>query len=227
MEADINRRPTWITPLLTVIAFGILLNFVIFRVEVNDSNIRQIAAAKQQWDVQRVHDRNRQLSVADELTAIENARKLWFLLPIYGSVISFVLLSAFFAAILWLIRAGTSFRKVFSVVSWSFIVYRVFGGVATLIAILLRGSANFEPAPPEAWSPTSLAHLVPRNAVSADAYSAISKLDVFLVWWLVVMAVGFTRTSRNLTFKVAVVLIFVCEAIYLTLNAIGALPGFS
>jgi hypothetical protein len=122
-------------------------------------------------------------------------------------------------------RAETTFVKVFSVVCWAFVIYRCIGGTITLIALLVHGSANFFPAPPEAWSPTSLAQVVARNSVGPNVYSAISKLDVFLVWWLAMLAIGFAKVSNNLSLVRSAVLVAGSEVLYLFANAAGWLPG--
>ena len=67
--------------------------------------------------------------------------------------------------------------------------------------------------------------LVPRTAVSANAYSAISKVDLFFVWTLVVMTIGFSQTSKNLSLVRSALMVAVLEVAYLALNALGALPG--
>ena len=53
----------------------------------------------------------------------------------------------------------------------------------------------------------AMAHLISRSAVAPNVYSAISKLDILLIWWLAVLALGVAA-----------------EALYLALNATGWLP---
>jgi hypothetical protein len=78
--------------------------------------------------------------------------------------------------------------------------------------------------PAEAWSLTSLAQLVPPDAVPPNAYAAISKLDIFLVWWLAVLTQGFSGTSDNLTVAKSAFLVVGTEIGYLALNALGLMP---
>jgi hypothetical protein len=134
-------------------------------------------------------------------------------------------LSLFFYLVLLAAKAGTTFRKVFAVMCWSFVIYRCVGGIFVILALSIRGAAGFIPAVPEAWSPTSLAHLIPPTAVTPNVYSALSKLDPFLIWWLAVTAIGFSRTSTNLSIAKSMAIVTVSEAIYLALNASGVLAG--
>jgi hypothetical protein len=217
--AHIDRRPSWILPFVLLLTFNFAVTFVVYRVLVTDANFDQVALAKIQWEG------SAQGSIAQQIDSLRGQRERWYFLPLFAVVISTLALSVFFYLVLRLARAGPTFLKVFCVVCWSFVIYRVVGGTLTIIALLVRGRANFFPAAPEAWSPTSLAHLVSRTAVNHNIYSAISKLDVFLVWWLVVLAIGFSKTSRNLSVARSAAIVAICEVGYLALNALGALPG--
>jgi hypothetical protein len=105
------------------------------------------------------------------------------------------------------------------VVCWAFVIYRCIGGIFTMTTLLVRGAANFFPGPAEAWSPTSLAQLLARSSVPPNVYSALSKLDVFLVWWPSVLAIAFSKISKNLSFAKSAVLVAACEVLYLLVNA--------
>jgi hypothetical protein len=64
----------------------------------------------------------------------------------------------------------------------------------TIAALLIRGPGRFFPGAPESWSPTSLAQFVSRSWAPPNLYSALSKLDLFLFWWLAVMICGFYQS---------------------------------
>ena len=222
---DINRRPSWIIPLLLMLLMNFAITFVVYRVMVTPANFDRVAQTKVQWDAEASGKTLSPQDAEQQVEVLRRQRDRWYLLPPYAVLISTLGLSAFFYLVLRLAKAGTTFQKTFSVICWSFVIYRGIGGVVTLIWLMLRGPAKFMPAPAEAWSPTSLAHLFPRALVTANQYSAISKLDIVLVWWLAVIAIGLARTSSNLSFKKAAVVVGISEAVYLILNAMGALPG--
>jgi hypothetical protein len=117
--------------------------------------------------------------VEQKVTALRRARDFWYIVPLIGIPIVMLSLSVLFYLVLLAARAGTTFAKVFAVVCWAFVIYRCIGGAIVLVTPLIRGPANFFPAPPEAWSPTNFAQLVSRSSVSPDVYSAASKIDVF------------------------------------------------
>ncbi len=221
----INRRPTWVLPLLLVLLFNLLTQFVVYRVIADDANFDRIAREKIEWDNQAAGRQESSTLVEQKVNALRRARDFWYLVPLIGIPIVMISLSALFYLVLLAARAQTTFGKVFAVVCWAFVIYRCVGGAIVIVTLLIRGSANFFPAPPEAWSPTSLAKLVPRTSVSPDVYSAVSKIDVFLIWWLAVMAIGFSRTSKQLSITRSLVIVGGVEAIYLVLNAAGFLRG--
>jgi Yip1 domain len=220
----INQRPTWILPLAWLVIFNLLTQFVVFQVVVTDANFDQIARAKIEWDSREAGSQPTPASVKQQLDMLRSQRKYWYVTPLIGIPISLLPLSICFYIVLRLARAGTTFRKVFAVFCWSFLIYRCIGGIAVIAALLIHGSANFFPAPPEAWSPTSLAQLVSRDAVSPYVYAAISKLDIFLLWWLAVLATGLSRTSKNLTIARSAAIVTATEVAYLAINAAGWLP---
>jgi hypothetical protein len=224
---DINRRPSWITPFVLLLIFNAAITFVAYRVLVTPSNFERVATAKVQWDAGAAGKELTQADVQQQIDAIPRQQGRWYILPLYAVLVSTLALSAFFYVVLRLARAKTTFNKVFSVVCWAFVIYRCIGGSLALIALLVHGSANFVPAPAEAWSPTSLAQVVARNSVGPNVYSAISKLDVFLLWWLAMLTIGFAKVSRNLSLTRSAVLVAGCEALYLFANAADWLPGAS
>lgn len=177
---DINRRPSWVIPFVLLLIFNFAITFVAYRVLITPSNFQRVALAKVQWDASAQGKELSQVEVQQQMDAIRGQRDRWYILPLYSVPISTLAISAFFYLVLRVARAGTTFPKVFAVVCWGFVIYRCIGGTVTLIALLAHGPANFLPAPPEAWSPTSLAQAVARNSVSPNVYSAISKLDIFL-----------------------------------------------
>jgi hypothetical protein len=224
---DINQRPSWVVPFVLLLMFNFAITFVAYRVLTTPSNFQSVALAKVQWDASAQRNPLSQAEVQQQIDAIRRQRDRWYIFPLYAVLLSTLGLSAFFYLVLRLARAGTTFRKVFAVVCWAFVIYRCIGGPLTIVALLAHGPANFAPAPPEAWSPTSLAQAVARSSVGPNVYSAISKLDIFLLWWLAALSIGFAKVSKNLSLARAATLVAGSEVLYLLANAAGWLPGAS
>jgi hypothetical protein len=217
---DINQRPTQVFPIALLLLFNLLGDFVVYQVLITDANFEQVGRAKVQWDASLAGQRSHG-SEEQQIDTLRREREYWYLLPLITVTGWVLVLSIFFYIVLRLARAGATFLKVLVVVCWAFVIYRCIGGVFTIVALLARGPANFFPGPAEAWSPTSIAQLISRSAVSPSVYSALSKLDIFLVWWLAVLAIGFSKISKNLTIAKSAALVIACEVLYLLVNASG------
>lgn len=222
---DINQRPTWLLPLVLLLVFNLGVNFVVYRILITDTNFEQIARVKIQWDASAAGRHLSDASVDQQINALRRGRKYWYALPLIGVPVSMLSLSIVFYFALLLVRAGTTFRKVFAVICWSFIVYRCVGGLSTIVALLARGASKFFPGAPESWSPTSLAQFVSRTSVSPNVYSAISKLDIFLVWWLGILVIGLWKISSRLSLTKTATLVIGLEVGYLLANGVGWFAG--
>lgn len=218
---DIQQKPTWILPFALLLVFHLIGDFVLFRLIITDANFEQMARTKVQWDARMARSQVSLASEEQHIATLRREREHWYVLTLIAVPLSLLVLSLFFYVILRLVEAGASFLRVAVVVCWASVLYRCIGGIFTMTALLARGSANFFPGPSEAWSPTSLAQLVPRSVVSPSVYSSIAKLDVFLLWWLAVLAIGFSKVSKKLSFAKSAVVVGVSEVLYLLVNAFG------
>jgi|SRR6266849_7678946 len=218
---DINQRPTQVFPIALLLLFNLLGDFVVYQVLITDANFEQMARTKVQWDASLAGTQNSPTNVEQQINTLRREREYWYLLPLIAVTLSVLALSIFFYIVLLLAGAGVTFAKVLVVVCWASVIYRCIGGVFTITALLARGPANFFPGPAEAWSPTSLAQLISRPSVSPNIYSSLSKLDVFLVWWLAVLAIGFSKISSRLSIAKSAALVIACEVLYLLVNVSG------
>ncbi|HEY6945352.1 MAG TPA: YIP1 family protein [Candidatus Acidoferrum sp.] len=216
---DIQQRPTWILPVALLLVFHLLGDFVLFRVVITDANFDQLARAKVQGDAGVAGRQNSPAEEAQQIDTLRRERVHWYFFTLIAVPLSLLVLSLFFYIVLRLTGTDVTFPKVLVVVCWTSVIYRCIGGAFTITTLLVRGPANFFPGPSEAWSPTSIAQLVPRSAVSPKVYSSLVKLDIFLVWWLAVLSIGFAKISKNLSLAKSGVLVAVCEVIYLLVNA--------
>jgi hypothetical protein len=216
--------PTFLFPLALLLVVNLGIQFVVYKVIADDANFDRIARDKVEWDATAAGIRLTPADAQKQIEALRQQKQYWYAVPFFGIPVVIAALAIFFYLLLRLMRAGNTFRRVLSVVCWSFVIYRGIGGLVVAASLLMRGSAHFFPVPAEAWSPTSLAHLIPRGAVPPNTYTAISKLDPFLVWWLIVLAIGLSRTSNRLTMARSATLVAGTEAVYLALNAAGLMP---
>jgi Yip1-like protein len=218
---DINQRPTQVFTIALLLLFSLLSDFVVYQVLITDANFDHMARTKVQWDASLAGPQKSPADVDQQIEILRRERQYWYLLPLIAVPVSVLAVSIFFYIVLLLARAGATFARVLVVVCWTLVIYRCVGGVFTIVALLARGPTNFFPGPAEAWSPTSLAQLISRSSLSPSVYSALSKLDIFLVWWLAVLTIAFSKISKNLSLAKSAVLVTVSEVLYLLVHASG------
>jgi Yip1-like protein len=218
---DINQRPTWFLPFALLLVFHLLGDFVLFRVLITDANFDQMARTKVHWDARMTGSQVSEASEEQQIDTLRREREHWYVLTLIAVPLSLLALSLFFYIVLRLTGADAPFFKIAVVVCWASVIYRCLGGICTMTALLLRGSDNFFPGPSEAWSPTSLAQLISRSSVRPTVYSALSKLDIFLVWWLAVLTIAFSKISKNLSRVKSAALVAASELLYLLVHASG------
>jgi hypothetical protein len=148
--AAIDQHPTWMLPLALLVFFNLLTQFVVFKVVATDANFDQIARANIEWNSRETGSRLTPATVEQELETLRRQRKYWYLTPLIGVPFSLLPLSIYLYIVLRVAKAGITFRKVFAVFCWSFLIYRCLGGIVVIAALWIHGSANFFPAPPEA-----------------------------------------------------------------------------
>lgn len=218
---DINQRPAWVLPFALLLFFHLLGDFVVFRVLITDANFDQMARTKVQWDASMAGSQQQPAKLDQQIDTLRRERQYWYLFLLIAVPVSVLGVSLFFYIVLRLAGAGATLYKVFIVVCWASLIYRCIGGLFTTTALLIRGPANFFPGPSEAWSPTSLAQLISRSSVPPNVYSALSKLDIFMVWWLAILTIGFSKISKTLSLAKSVALVASSEILYLLIHASG------
>lgn len=201
--ADVNRKPTWIAPVLIsiciVFATGVFLNF---RLQINwDRFIRErLEASGNPAPSDEVVQR--QASLASRITSFS---------PYINSIATpliYVVLAAIFAVGMMLLEAQTTFRKVFSVVAWSSCGLELLSAVATIAVVSISDLTDFDPAKSSVLL-TSLEILLPSGA-PAPLRALAASFDVFTFWFNILLLIGLAAIggSRKITKPVTAGLVF-------------------
>jgi Yip1 domain len=212
---DVNRKPTIIVP----IVLGIVLAVVggaFFNWKV-----------KPDWDrifraqVQKQIDRGRAMTPEQIEQQVEFSKKLVPIFPVIGAVftpIVYLLVAGIFALGMMLIQAKTTFKKILSVVAWSYTATTLVQSLVFIAVVLVQDQETLN-----SIDPTQGVNIVPSNAGaflpsgSSGAVTALaSSLDVFSIWYLVLLAIGLAAVagSRKITAKKTGGLIFGIWIVY-------------
>lgn len=191
--ADINRKPTWLVPLLISIIITGVFGFAfeaIVKPDWNEIVRTQTRKAVDRFGGQMPSDSELQGQVA--VTKIIN--KVGF---IVGPVIATFFLAGIFALGLLIMSAQTTFKKILSVITWSGAVTGTIWVIVVIASLMLRdedGLREINPSDPKSWSATNIGALLPAD--TSPAIKAIAgAVDVFTIWYLILLIIGFTAIA--------------------------------
>jgi hypothetical protein len=127
--------------------------------------------------------------------------------PLIFTPIVFLLVAGVFMFVGNVVMGGeTKFKIPFSVVCWS--------GIVTLLSTLVNLPLMLSRS--DMTSPTSLAFLGGEDKGS-PIFFLLSQLDLFYLWWLVIMGIGFAATYK-FTNQKGIVTVFACWAVFVALG---------
>src|SRR5262249_2789229 len=113
--------------------------------------------------------------------------------PIVATIFAGILFAIFNAAL----GGEASFKQVYAVITHA--------GVVSVLGAVFGGTVNYFRQRME--NITNLGSLVPMLPEKAFVVNFLSAIDVFLVWWLVVLAIGLAVLYRRRTQPIAIALL--------------------
>lgn len=202
---DVNRKPTWLSPLLIMIL--ILLASTLFfewrvkpdwdrffRSQITKS-IEKSGRAMTKEDIDNAVAMQIKFSKTDltsPMSLVFTAVRLVLI-----TVFVCVLPAGIFALGLMLIQAQTTFKKILSIVSWSSAATGLVGFLVFAGALMIQDQERLKDV-----NPTEVATLVPTNlgvilpqGISPFVSSLISSIDIFSIWFLILLIIGFVAIS--------------------------------
>ncbi len=210
---DIARRPDIVTPLIILVVIGFIVTALIVPRMDFESAFREQMAAQ-----------NSKMSDAD----LDRAAKMG---SAFGKVMAWT--GPIWGILIWAIIAGVlllahrlfggegNFKQAFSTVLYSWIPLTI-GGIVTGIVALARGEID----------PTTMQTLVKSNpAFLVDMkeqpilFAALTSLDIFTIWTIILLVIGFSTLSKLSRMKSAVIVVslwLVTVVVKLGFAAMGA-----
>jgi hypothetical protein len=200
---DVNRKPTIIVPIILGIVLAVV-GGLFFNWKV-----------KPDWDrifraqIQKRAERSGQSLTSEQIEQqVEFSKKLVPIFPISGVVftpLAYLVIAGVFALGMMLIQAKTTFKKILSVVAWSYTATVLVQTLVFIAVVLVQDQETLN-----SIDPTPGVNIVPSNAGAflpsgtSGAFMALaSSLDIFSIWYLVLLAIGLAAIagSRKITSK--------------------------
>jgi hypothetical protein len=193
--ASIARRPDWVVPLVLLLIVALAAGVIL-------SPRVDFGSATREAMEQNKNMSQEQIDRAVKMTS-SIGKVTMYLSPIL-SLIGLLIISGILLLAFRLFGGEGDFKQAFSVVCYSSIP-SIIKSVITLIIIIAKGGVI---------SATALATIVRTNlAFLVDmktnpmAFSLLSSLDIFSIWFLVLLIIGFSYVSRLSKAKSAVIII--------------------
>jgi hypothetical protein len=199
---DINRKPSWIVPLLISIAVACTFWWFV---------LWYFDAGWQQFMRKTLTDRaaqSGQPAPTDEnvAKAFTFTKAIYYALGVFGPLIISLLVAGVFALGMMVMQAQTTFKKIFSVVLWSGAVTGVVSIIVTIASVLFVRDANtgkdFDPQDLGSLSATNPGALLP-SSTSAVVKALASSIDVFTIWYLILLSIGLAAIAGSKKIKTA------------------------
>lgn len=179
---DIAERPTWVFPfILMILATAIMTQVLIPAIQADYTS-------SEQYD---------KLLSNDKLTPeqIESAQKMYLSYVknfsaissgIYTAIASVLATAVLLFAGNVILGGNAKFRQIFSIYCW--------GGLVGLLGLLIRIALSLQKMSMKVY--LSPAILFPSDAEETTLFKIAGALDVFLVWRIVLLAIGFAAVYK-------------------------------
>jgi hypothetical protein len=222
--ADVNRKPTWIAPMiiavLTVLAATLFLQW---RVHPDWDSIFRAQIKK------RLERSNQSITEEQMQQQLAVAKTIAKFTPIIAAVftpIIYVILAGIFALGLMFIQAKTTFKKILSVVAWSCAAVSIVGTVVMMASLMIRDEESLrsiDPTQASGIAPTNVAAFLP-SETSPVIKALTGSFDIFTIWTLILLAIGFAAIagSRKITTGKTATVVFGFWAIFVLLKVVWA-----
>jgi hypothetical protein len=219
--ADVNRKPTWIAPMIIAIATVLASSFFFsWRAHPDWDSIFRTQFKKQ------AEKTNQQLTPEQMDQRVAFAKTIAKFSPIISAVftpIVYVILAGIFALGMMFIQAKTTFKKILSVVSWSCASLGIVTAIVMMASLMVRdeeGLRSIDPTQPSGIVPSNLAAFLSSDA-SAVIKSLAGSLDIFTIWLLILLSIGFAAIagSRKITTGKTASVVFGFWAVFVLIKA--------
>ena len=211
---DVNRKPTWLAPFIISVAITLAGSaFFEWRVKPNWDKFFQTMIEKRLGQPLKELPPERQAQIQKQLEWQKMFAKTDFSSPllilisvgkfVISHIFAFLIPAGVFALGLMFMQAKTTFKKILSVVAWSWCATTLVSIIVTVAALMVRDSESlkdFNLNDTAGIVPTNLAVILP-SGTAPFLNSIAGSLDIFTIWYLILLAIGFAAIAGAKNFK--------------------------
>jgi hypothetical protein len=202
---DIAARPSWLIPLIILMVIGAFSGFFLKEV-ILQSQLE--AMEKRNMTAEQIEQARPMMEKMMTYTAP--------LMPLIVTPLMYLVIAGVLMFVGSVILGGEArFASLFSVTCWSGMI-SVLGSIINIPVMANRQVME---------SATSLSILLSPDAKDTFLYNLLSQIDLFWIWWVVVLGFGFAAAYKYSTRK-AMTTVFVLWAIFIAIS-VGIKSMFS
>jgi hypothetical protein len=205
---SIEARPTWVAPLLVLMVLAATLSYLVqVKIDPEEAVRAQVAKLKTEIPPQQV---DKMIRDAENRTNGTKAA-----LAVGGAAFQaaiYALVAAIFLALLRLFESEIDYRRAFATTLYGY-APQALGALINIPILLGRETVTFDEATQGGVLVSSLAALAPEDS-SSMLLVLLGSLDLFTVWTVVLLALGF-RTVGKVSTAVATGLVVLLWLIYI------------
>ncbi|HKG20603.1 MAG TPA: YIP1 family protein [Blastocatellia bacterium] len=192
---DVNRKPTWIAPLIIALVTAVL-GTLAFSMIVKPDWDRLSREAIKKRDIQS-NTTTPPGQVEQEVAVSKVVGKFFPLVVAIVTLISYLFIAGVFALALMLMQAQTTFKKILSVVTWTRAVVGVVSTIVMIASLLIKDRESLDqinPMDPGNLTATNVAAFLPSD-ISTTLKVLAGSLDIFTIWILILLTIGFAAIA--------------------------------
>lgn len=210
---DIAKRPDFVAPLILLILVAIsVVETMLTKVGMENVVMRALTQSGQAAKMstaqlaQAVHRSAAIAGVFAQISAVLGVPIFMLVVAGFGMVV----LRGFFGS-------EAKFKQVFSATCYAYMP-SIVGGVMAVAVMLFGDPANFNPQSP---APTNLGFFLNPLTTSHAVLSLASSLDVIILWFLILLAMGLSRVTQKKVKTSSLFMIFAGAWILLVIVKVG------
>ncbi|HVF91317.1 MAG TPA: Yip1 family protein [Blastocatellia bacterium] len=192
---DVNRKPTWIAPMIIALVTAVL-GTLAFSMIVKPDWDRLSREAIKKRDIQR-NTTTPPEQVEQEVTGTKMVGKFFPVVAAIVTPISYLVIAGIFALGLMFMQAQTTFKKILSVVTWTSAVVGVVGTIVMIASLLIKDREALDqinPMDPGNLTATNVGAFLPSD-IPATLKVLAGSLDIFTIWFLILLTIGFAAIA--------------------------------
>ena len=211
---DVNRKPTWLAPLLIIFISTLAFSaFVEYRIRPDWDALftrmveKRLGKPMKDLKPEEAEPINRQIEVQKKFAKTDLATASGVMIALAKiaifCVIYFIIPTGIFVLGLMFMQAQTTFKKILSVVLWSGVATSLISYLVTVVAIMIRDPESLRDFDARAGIiPSNLAAVLPEGS-SSIVSSIAGSIDIFTIWFLILVSIGFSYIAGRKKYPTA------------------------